>query len=219
MRLMRNLISSYVTTLALATTAALTTAGTTAHAAPKKWQLGVDVGSEATYGNSITMGYRMWEYDQIHWGLGYNSTGAKVGVGNDLMVNVFSSFGIKAGAALVYSAGTSGEVEVDSRFEPDGSNKDEELVAVKEYELSPSLLMGFGVGAFYDYFQFLRLNMRLCYNIPLTGNEVTLGEDISYDKDVEVTNEEEFSDEFDREAERIVRAGGFGFSLGAAFIF
>jgi hypothetical protein len=206
-------------TLAFSTIGALLVLPTNALAVAKKWSLGVDVGSEATYGNSITMGYRMFEYDQIHWGLGYNSTGAKVGVGNDMMVNVWGNFGIKAGAALVYSGGTSGEVEVDSTFEPDGSDKSEDMVAVKEYELSPSVLLGFGAGAFFDYFNFLRVNARICYNIPLSGNEVTLGDDISYDKDVEVTNQDEFSAEFDKEAEKIVRAGGFGFSLGAAYIF
>jgi hypothetical protein len=46
-----------------------------------------------------------------------------------------------------------------------------------------------------------------------------MGKRTTYSKPVEIANEEEFSAQFDRKAEDVVRAGGLGFALGAALLF
>lgn len=181
--------------------------------------LGLNVGSEATYGNAFVLSWRAYDFGELEAGFGYNSTGPKIGVGNTFIYNLTRSIGLTFGNALVYSGGTEGDVEVDATFTPEGSNKEEEITAVKSYELSPAVLLGFAVGGYWDFLKFLRFNARLCYNFPIWGNEVTLGEKTTYDKDVEITNEQQFEEELDREAEDEVEAGGLGILMGAAFVF
>jgi hypothetical protein len=193
--------------------------GTPALAAGNKLGLGLDVGSEAPYGNGVVFHWQAFEYSELNAGIGYNSTGAKVGIGHAFLFNITRTIGLSIGNTLAYSGGRDGEVEVDARFTPEGSDSDESMTATKSYELSPSVLFGFAVGPFWDLFKWLRLEAAVCYDVALTGNEVTLGKDVSYSEDVEVTNQDEFNDEFDDEAEKIVKAGGFGFLIGAQIRF
>lgn len=206
--------------LKLALTLGLATVATPAAAAKyPDFGIGLQVGSEATYGNSITSFYRVWDYGEINWGLGYNSTGSKAGVGHMFILNPTKAIGLTFNTALVYSGGTDGDVEVDGTFTPEGSDEDESITAAKSYELSPAMIMGVAAGGYWDFLSWLRFSGQVCYNLPLSGNEVTLGKKITYEEDVEVTNEPEFEEEFDREAKREARAGGLGFSIGAAILF
>ncbi len=181
--------------------------------------IGLNLGSGATYGNAVVFSWRAYNFGELDAGFGYNSTGAKFGVGNTFIYNVTRAIGLTFGNALVYSAGTEGDVEVDAMFTPEGSSKEEEITAVKSYELSPSVLLGFAVGGYWDWLKFLRFSAKLCYNFPIWGNEVTLGDKTTYDKDVEITNEVQFEEELDREAKDEVEAGGLGVLMGAAFVF
>jgi hypothetical protein len=181
--------------------------------------IGVNVGSEATYGNSLTFSWRAYSFGELDAGIGYNSTGTKIGFGNTFIFNPARYFGLTFGNALIYSGGTDGEVEVDAEFTPEGSSKKEKLTAVKSYELSPAILLGFAAGGYLDYWSFLRLSAKLTYNFPIWGNKVTTGDKIYYEPDVEVANAEEFDEEFEREAKKKVRAGGLGVQMGAAIVF
>lgn len=181
--------------------------------------VGLNVGSEATYGNSISAFYRLYDYGELNWGFGVNSTGPKLGVGHTLIFNLTRAIGLTFGTSLIYSGGTDGEVEVEASFTPEGGTKEEDIAAVKSYELNPAGLLGLAAGGYWDYWKFLRLNAALCYNFAFVGNEVKLGDRMTYDKNVEITNAEQFAAEFDRAAKRDVRAGGLGFTMGAAFLF
>ncbi len=184
-----------------------------------EYSLALDLGSEATYGNAVSFHWRWFEMSELHGGIGYNSSGAKLGVGHSFIYNFNRAFGFTLTNALVYSGGKEDEVEVDAEFTPEGSSEPVAITAVKSYDLSPAVLAGFAVGGFWDYLKYLRLTAQACYNFALSGNEVTLGKRITYNEDVDVSNDQEFNEEFDRKAKDVVRAGGLGFSVGAAFIF
>lgn len=183
------------------------------------WTLGLEMGSSSLFGNGITGGWRWFDLLQWDAGIGFNSSGVKVGIGHSFMLNFTRTMGMSAGAAFIYSTGHDGEVELEAKFTPDGSRTEETITATKSYSLTPAPLIGVQTGVFWDLERTYRFSAKLCYSVALSGNQVSMGKRTTYSKPVEIANEEEFSTQFDRKAEDVVRAGGLGFALGAALLF
>jgi hypothetical protein len=183
------------------------------------WTLGVEMGSSSLFGNGITGGWRWFDLLQWDAGIGFNSSGVKIGIGHSFMLNLTRSIGLSAGAAFTYSGGHDGEVELEAGFTPDGSKTEEIITATKSYSLTAAPLVGIQTGVFWDLERTYRFSAKLCYSVALSGNEVSMGKRTMYSKPVEIANEDEFNAQFDRKAEDVVRAGGLGFALGAALLF
>jgi len=199
--------------------ALLALAATPALAQKKTVGIGLNLGSNALYGNSVSMHYKLWDHGEINGGIGYNSSGAKIGAGHAFLIDITSGIGLVLAQALTYSGGRDSDVEVDATLTPEGTTKEEEFTALKSYELGPAALFGVGAGAYWDFFKWLKFNFMLTYSVAFWGNEVELGRRVTYDKEVEVTNEPEFHEELDKEIKKEVGAGGLGFSTGAAIWF
>ncbi|MFK7827100.1 MAG: hypothetical protein AB8G05_23355 [Oligoflexales bacterium] len=57
----------------------------------------------------------------------------------------------------------------------------------------------------------------ITYNAVLSGNEIKLSEETSYNKAIEITNQSEFDSDLGNEAKAQVEPGGPGFFLGLRF--
>jgi hypothetical protein len=183
------------------------------------WSLGLELGSSSLFGNGITGGWRWFDLAQWDAGIGFNSSGIKIGIGHSFMLNFTRTIGMSAGAAFTYSTGHDGEVELEAQFTPDGSRTEETITATKSYSLTPAPLLGVQTGMYWDMERTYRFSAKLCYSVALSGNQVSMGKRTTYSKPVELANEDEFNGQFDRKAEDVVRAGGLGFALGAAILF
>jgi len=176
--------------------------------------VGLQLGWEAPLGNAVLLHFLPSTNFGLFGGLGYNNSGLKFGAGSQLILPIGDSIGFQGGGAFVYSQGTTGSVTLDASFQPEGSSSRESLGASKDYELSSALMGSIFSGLYFKLSESIRLSGVLSYNLVLSGNEVSFGEEIRYDKQVEIINQSSFDEEFERNAESIVQAGGLGFSVG-----
>ncbi len=189
--------------------------------APPRLDMAVslNLGYEATFGHSANFHYMPIEYIDLIAGAGYNSTGPKLGAGGALIIPL-DSFGLRIGAAFVYSLGVSNQkVQIECKFTPEGSDKEETITAEKYYNLSSGMIVSTFGGFYYKLWENLNLVGQLNYNIVISGNNVTFKQGIKYNKNIEATNEDEFKEEFDAKAQDQVKAGGIGGSGGFQILF
>lgn len=185
----------------------------------KRMAIGVGLGWESTYGNGLTYHYYPWRWLDLNGGLGYNRSGLKVGGGGAVLWRIFGGFGLRTGLALVYSAGGSGEVEIDGTFTPDNSSKSEEITASKTYDVASAMLLNTYGGAFFDLASYAQVFFEFTYNAVLSGNEVTFDDDIKYSRTIEASNPIAAEQQFEKEAEDTAQSGGPGFNIGMRFLF
>jgi len=178
--------------------------------------LGIQAGWEAPIGNALVLHMVPSTMLDLAAGVGYNTSGLKVGLTGRFLLPMSPTMGMQFGAGASYSAGTKDSVSLDAKFTPEGSNAEEDLVVTREYELSSALLANVLVGGHMMLTDTIRVSAELNYNIPLSGNEVTFLPGIRYDKPVEVANEEPFNEQFETKAQERVKSGGIGALIGLA---
>lgn len=176
--------------------------------------IGANTGWEAIYGTSISGHLYLFPGLEVNSGFGYNTSGFKLGVGSHYEFFPFRSFGFRFGSGLVLSLGNSGDVSVTADFKKTGSNTSEELIVTKSYSVSSGVLLNVSTGTVWAMTSSFHIVADLSYNILLSGAEVTLGDELKYDEEVEVTNEREFEPEFNEKAEEKAQPGGLGFLIG-----
>ena len=179
--------------------------------------LGVNLGWESLYGNSASLHYRFIDMLGVNFGVGYNTTGAKLGLGGEFLLEISKLLTWTSTLAFVYSSGTDGQVSVDASFTPIDTGISEDLVATKNYELSVGSLVNFNTGILWDYSDSIEFITSITYNAVISGNEIKLSEETSYDKSVEITNQSEFNPALKKKAKKQVEPGGPGFFVGIRF--
>jgi hypothetical protein len=180
--------------------------------------VGVEAGWEAPYGNGATVHLILSDFIDLNGGIGYNNSGLKVGAGAHLLISMGSSFALRFGASLVNSQGRNGDVSLEAKFIPEGSSSAETVEASKDFEVSSAFMVAPSVGAKLQLGESLALIGGGNYNVILSGNEVTFKDDIRFNKNIELTNQDDFDGEFQDEAKDLVQAGGLGFYLGVMIL-
>jgi len=181
---------------------------------PKGMAFGAGGGWEAIYGNGISVHFFPSASLDFHGGVGYNTSGLKFGAGGGMNFFVAKFLALRVGAVFSHSTGNDGTVSLNAKFTPEGSGSSEDIVAEKKYEISASQALGLYSGVLLKMTNSIYLNVLGNYNAVVGGNEVALGEDIEYDKSVQITNTDSFEPEFNSKAEEQATAGGLGFSIG-----
>ncbi len=184
----------------------------------KKFGVGINLGSNAVYGNSATFEYSPFENLEIQTGLGYNTTGFKVGLGSGFVLPI-SSFGLTSGFSIVHSNGTKDKVTLPAKFIPEGSSTEENVNVSKEFTLTPANYLSFYLGGFFDFIPSIRINGKVNYNKVISGNDVVFDGQAQYDKPIDATNETEVEADFDPKATKKLDINGLGFSVGIHFRF
>ena len=185
--------------------------------------IALNLGYEASFGHSLTFHY--WplgypDYIEFLGGVGYNSTGPKVGGGAGLVLPMSDSYALRFGGAFVYSIGIKDQkVQVESKFTPEGGGSEETVIAERQYDLGSTTMVSFFVGLSIKLWDNLNLVGQGNYNVVLSGNKVTFQSGTKYNKNIEVTNDSEFNEQFETEAEKKVCAGGLGGSGGLQLLF
>lgn len=190
----------------------------TAVPARKYIGLSAELGYEATYGNGAVLHLYPASFLEINGGVGYNSTGLKAGGGGGLLIWFGKSFGLLAGAAYVYSQGSSGTVSLDATFSPEGNATKEKIKASKGYKVSAAQMAGAWLGFTLGLSDSIRVDVKGCYNKVMAGNQVTFDDKIQYSKEISPTNEDAFNRQFDDQADDLVQAGGPGVAIGLQFL-
>ena len=184
-----------------------------------KHGMGVTLGYESTLGQAVTYHYLMKKKYDFFGGLGFNNSGPKIGGGGTYMWFWNKDLGMRFGSALVISTGGSGEVALEAKFTPEGLSESEDIEASKTYEISSAVMLNNFVGMFWNLTRSFGFVGDITYNAVLSGNEVTLDDEIQYSRDVEATNHSAFEEEFNEKAEDKAKAGGLGFNFGVRFLF
>lgn len=184
----------------------------------KRFGIGLEFGSNATYGNALVPHAELIEYLDVQGGIGYNTTGLKMGIGASFIVPV-SRFGIDAGGAFVHSNGTKDKVALSGKFKPDGTESEENVTISKRFTLTPANYLSGFAGAFFDLAPAFRVLGHVNFNKLLSGNEIKFDGDTEYDQAIDANNETEVQADFDPKAKQKLDISGIGFSLGVQFRF
>ena len=182
-----------------------------------EWALGLEVGWEAPYGNGASLHWMPLEMLDLHTGLGYNMSGVKFGIGTNLLLDISRDFGFRGGLVVAGATGTTGDVTLDATFTPENGGETETIAVTKTYEVTSSVHVNLNAGMYLTWDADTRLVGDLTYNMPVSGNEVTVGDEMSYEEDIEVTNSPSFERRFDEKAKEEAAAGGLGFMVGLQF--
>lgn len=184
----------------------------------RRWGAGLDLGSNATYGNALVASFNPIDFLNIQGGLGYNTTGLKMGVGSAAVLPL-GRFGFDFGGALVHSNGIKDKVSLPAKFTPEGSSTDENVTVTKSFTSTPAnYLSGFG-GFFFDLVPAFRILAHVNFNKVLSGNEVKFDGQAQYDASVDASNESEVESDFDPKAKKKLDISGLGFSIGLQYRF
>ena len=184
----------------------------------KRFGVGLEFGSNATYGNALVPHFNPFEYLDVQGGIGYNTTGVKVGAGAAFILPI-GRFGLDGGGAFVHSNGTKDKVSLPAKFTPEGSTTDENVTITKSFTITPAnYISGFG-GMFFDIIPAFRVLGHVNFNKVLSGNEVKFDGPVQYDTSVDATNDSEVETDFDPKATKKLDIAGIGFSLGVQFRF
>lgn len=178
-----------------------------------RFGVGLNIGSNAMFGNSLTIHYDLLPLVELRGGLGYNMSGGKAGFGGGVKIPL-GMFGVIAGSGFVRSSSTSDKVRIPAKFTPAGSSISEEITAMRAYRISPSTYSTTYVGAFMDWAPQFRLALEVNWNTVTAGNEVTLSGETEFDQPIEVTNEDDMLPEFNTAARKKLDINGLGISVG-----
>lgn len=184
----------------------------------RRFGIGLEFGSNATYGNALVPHFNPFEYFDIQAGIGYNTTGMKVGAGAAIIIPI-GRFGLDGGGAFVHSNGTKDKVALSAKFTPEGSTTDENVTISKNFTITPAnYVSGFG-GMYFDIVPAFRVLGHVNFNKVLSGNETKFDGAVQYDTSVDATNDAEVETDFDPKASKKLDINGVGFSLGAQYRF
>lgn len=179
--------------------------------------IGLQLGSNATYGNGLVTNFDFFRFMRAQVGVGYNSTGAKAGVGGAVVLPFGRSFGLDAGGAYAHSFGVKDEVSLSARFTPDGSSQKESVDAIRKFRISPGNYYGVFIGGYFAILQNIWLDAHVVYNKYVSGHQVEFYDGVSYSKPIEATNEESVQAEFEKKAKEKLNGTGPGFTVGVQF--
>lgn len=191
----------------------------TASSQTKRFGVGLEFGSNATYGNGLVTHFDLFRYLDLQFGVGYNTTGIKMGAGSAFILPIGSSFGFDVGGAFVHSNGTTGKVSLDAKFAPSGTNSEENVKATKQFKTTPANYISVMGGLFFDIAPMFRVLAHANFNKVLSGNEVQLDDKTEYDQTIDVTNETDVESDFETKAKSKLDIAGLGFSAGVQFRF
>ena len=185
-----------------------------------KFGVGLSLGSEASLGNGVSLHYLPLPIIDLEAGVGFNSSGLKTGIAATGLLSVHPQVNLAFGVVGAYSGGRSNAtVQLDNiKFTPEGAAIAENITATKTYSVSSAVFLGARLGAIYKLTSQLLLQGYGNYNLVFSGNEVTFDDGISFSPDVEVTNQDQFDQQFQERAKEDVAAGGLGFSIGIIYL-
>lgn len=178
--------------------------------------IGLDIGSNAMFGNALTLHYDLLPFVELRGGLGYNMSGGKAGFAAGGRIP-FGIFGVTAGSGFVRSSANSDKVRVPARFTPDGSSTVEEVTAIRNYRISPSTYSTTYVGGYIDLDPQIRFSLDINWNKVTAGNEVELSGETEFDQPIEVTNEDEMLPDFNTAARKKLDINGPGIAIGVQY--
>jgi hypothetical protein len=177
---------------------------------------GLDLGSNATYGNGLKLFFDPFPFIGIEAGVGYNSTGAKYGGSGVAMIPLGSSFVIDGGGGYVFSSGNNSKVGVPAKFTPENGTQ-EEVTASKNFKLTPGQYVSAFAGMRYGFTPAIWAALRVNYNKLVKGHVAEFYGRTEYDTPIDPTNESEAEEKFKDKARNKLNVTGLGFSLGLQF--
>lgn len=180
---------------------------------------GLNLGSEASFGNGLSLHLQANRYFEIELGLGFNTSGLKAGLASNIYIPVHEKINLIFAPLVAYSGGQSSDtVELDGiQFFPEGSSQSETITATKAYSVESAIFIGGRIGGSFALTKNLHIRVVGNYNHIVSGNEVAFEDGITFTPNVEVTNRDQFNAEFQEKAAETVAAGGLGFSLGVIY--
>lgn len=176
--------------------------------------VGVDVGSNAVFGNSLSAHYDPIHFLELRSGLGWNTSGVKIGVGTALNLPIAAGFGCLFGGGFVRSTGNLDKVSVPAKFTPEGSTSSEGVTAMKKFKIYPATYGAVFVGGYLNFAEALRLSLEVNWNKVVAGNTVEFIGATEFDHPIDVSNEIEMQSKFDAAAKKKLDTNGTGFSVG-----
>ncbi len=185
---------------------------------PPKFAAGIELGSNAIYGNGLKVGFYPHKIFEMQLGAGYNMTGAKLGIGSDINLSI-NRFGIFAGAAWVYSAGKEEKFSLPAKFTPEGSATEEKMNAIRKIRVTPAQYISPFLGFSFLISRSWRLSAQANYNKIIKGNEIEFIGPVEYDQPVEPTNESDADEDFQKKAREKLNINGIGASAGIQYLF
>ena len=175
--------------------------------------VGIGLGSNASFGNALTVHFAPFSFFETRAGIGYNTTGVKYGAGAGVNIPV-GPLGFGLGAAFVQSGGNTGKVSVAAKFTPEGSSTAESVEAIRSYKVSAANYYSiYGTGHL-NFAEALRLELAANWNKVISGNEIEFTGPMEYSTPLEVQNEEDVQPKFDTKARKKLDINGAGFSVG-----
>ncbi len=177
-------------------------------------------GYASPYGMVAASGhYTPFRFLDINAALGYGASGIYLGAGSQFLFYLSRSFGLCAGGMLSYTGGGNSEVSVGAKFTPEGSSTSEDVEISKPYTISATVLGGVSAGGFIKLGRSIGIFLNGTYSLAISGNEVTLGDEIYYEEDIEVSNEDQIISELNEKAEENAKVGGLGANIGLRLSF
>ena len=170
-------------------------------------------GWEGRYGNGVSVHYLPLSWLSLQGGVGYNYTGAKIGVGTDLLWPLSPALSLFAGLSGAVSSGTESKLNLSASFTPENGAEAENIVASKQYKITEAFYGTVAFGGRHQLMDGVLVGLELNYNKIVRGNDLTLDDGITYNQNIQLTNESEFNEAFKGKAVPYVTAGGFGGSL------
>jgi hypothetical protein len=177
---------------------------------------GLDLGTNASFGNALKTFLKLGQYVDLQLGLGYNTTGGKIGLGTGVYLPVSQAFA-SAMIAGVYSRGVSDKVSIDAKFTPEGTTSEENVKAMRKVRVSDAQYISANIGGGYNFTDRFRIQLNVNYNKVLKGNQVEFEGSIEYDTPVESNNESQTDEQFRAKALEKLNINGVGISGGFAF--
>ena len=170
-------------------------------------------GWEGRYGNGVSIHYLPLTWLSLQGGVGYNYTGAKIGVGTDFLWPLSPALSLFAGLSGSVSSGTESKLNLSASFTPESGTEAESIVASKQYKITEAFYGTVALGGRHQLMDGVLVGLELNYNKIVRGNDLTLDDGITYNQNIQLTNESEFNEAFKSKAVPYVTAGGFGGSL------
>lgn len=190
-----------------------TTRSERAPSRPSILGVGIGLGSNATFGNALTVHLAPFSFFEARGGIGYNTTGGKFGAGAGLNLPI-GGLGVGLGAAFVRSGGNTGNVSVPAKFTPEGSSTTESVTAIRRFKVTPSSYYSIYADGHLNFAEALRLELAVNWNKVISGNEIEFTGPMEYSVPLEVQNEEDVQPKFETNARKKLDINGAGFSVG-----
>ena len=184
------------------------------HRRNSDFSVGLELGSNAVYGNALTVRYDLIRFVELRSGLGWNMSGLKAGAGAAFNLPLGAQYGVLAGGGIVRSMGNSDKVRLPAKFTPEAASSPEEVTAIRKYTISPATYGSVIVGGYLNYAEIVRFSLEVNWNKVVAGNTVQFSGNTEFDQPIEVSNETELQSQFDLAAKKKLDTNGAGVSVG-----